>query len=115
MNNNGLIILTIHLRYESFKDSLKLWIAPIFALFLGQLRDYRFGDDYSNRYGNWIRSHNYTRQEISKYFKGYDIEFKKLRNQTQVNIICVLDRDRKDDILPYIALFIGACMIWGSV
>lgn len=87
LNNNGEIIFTAHFRKEGLRHGIKILVAPIIALFLGELKDYSFGDLYDYKADEYFRSHTYTEKEIRDLFKGFEIKFDKFaNNQTEIRI-----------------------------
>ena len=66
-----------------FSDILKAFIAPFFALFFGQIKNYEIGDVWCREVGSWKTwtcSHLLTQNQLKKLFKG----FKFTINKTQV-------------------------------
>jgi len=86
LTEDGELILSIHILFEGWKEVLKFLLAPFFAIYYRELKDYRFGDEYSKRGGVWTKTHTYSKRELNKLFRNYDINYEKLWKQTKVTI-----------------------------
>ena len=85
LKKDGTMIFEVRKFDEIFKVLIKVLVAPLFALFFGEIKDYEFGDVWGRDIGSWtrwIKTHSYTNSQLKKLFNKFDV----LINNSQIYI-----------------------------